>query len=130
MYKEAHTMNTYCLSISHPTRECWWFRATLPLLSGNPGETSSCCHLWPACRPRSQAFIPPPFRKPFSVITLALLLLSGFPPSPSAQGYWFSFCGFNLDLNQAQRDRRALMLILRKSMNIPNFTSSIAQRDN
>lgn len=48
--------NTYCLSISHPTRECWRFRATLPLLSENSIETSSCCHLGQASKPRFQGY--------------------------------------------------------------------------
>lgn len=70
---------------------------------------------------RSMAFIPPPFREPFSVIRLVLLLLLRFPPSShyhsiSAQGYWFSFRGFNLDLDQAEEDQFTLTLILIKAI--------------
>lgn len=65
---------------------------------------------------RAMAFIAPLYREPFSLITLALLLLLRLPPSShcyslSAQGYWFSFCGFNLDQDQAKLDQLTLTII-------------------
>lgn len=126
-------MNTYCLSISHPTPERGWFGSTLPLLSRNPVETSSCCHLCQGLQTQisgGMAFIPLLFREPFSLITLALLLLSWFPPSShcysiSAQGYWFSFCGFNLDPDQAQLDQLTLTLIHIKAIWTAKFNSCL-----
>lgn len=80
-----------------------WFWSTLLQLTGkkkNPIETSSWCHLCQGLQIHISgvAFIPPPILvEPFSLITLALLLLSR--PlrsarccySKSALGYWFSF---------------------------------------
>lgn len=77
---------------------------------------------------RGMAFIPPLFREPFSLITLALLLLLRFPLSShcysiSAQGYWFSFCGFNLDLDQSELGQLTLTLIHIKAIWTAKFNS-------
>jgi len=72
-------------------------------------------------------FIPPLFREPFSLITLALLLLLWFPLSFHccsiwALGYWFSFSGLNLNLDQAEPDQLTLTLIHLKAIWTADFS--------
>lgn len=76
------TLNTYCLSISYPTHECWWSGSAVPQLSGNPIETSSWCHLCQGLQTQISrgGFHPASIQKePFPLITLALLLLLRAP---------------------------------------------------
>lgn len=74
-------------------------------------------------------------KEPFSLITLALLLLpSSHCYSISAQGYWFSFCGVNLGPDQAELGPLTLTLIHIKAIwtansSAPDFASSLHQRE-
>lgn len=74
------THDTPPINFGCNAREWQWFKATLPRLSGNPIETSSCCHLcrgpsepgsegamWLSSHLQSESH--------FLLITLALLLL-------------------------------------------------------
>lgn len=130
LYTDPPTVNTYCLSISYPTRE-WlgYFASTLRKSNRNFIMVSPLSG--PANPDFRGGFHPTSIqREPFSLITLALLLLLRLPPSShcysiSAQGYWFSFCGVNLDLDQAELGQLTLTLIHIKAIWTAKFSSWI-----